>query len=104
MIGKDSEYTKFIAEGKRRMAALGQTEPPQQGAAARQPAVAPQADASPLFDAAASGYSVTIYGRGFGHGVGMPQWTAKALAENGWSYKQILDYYFPGTSLEKDCY
>ena len=104
MIGKDSEYPKFIAEGKRRMAARGQTEPPQQGAAARQPAVAPQADASPLSNAAASGYSVTIYGRGFGHGVGMPQWTAKALAENGWSYKQILDYYFPGTSLEKDCY
>ena len=24
-----------------------------------------------------------------------------ALAEAGWSYRQILEYYFPGTALER---
>lgn len=37
--------------------------------------------------------------RGYGHGVGMSQWGAKALAEQGWSYADILAHYFPGTQL-----
>lgn len=47
----------------------------------------------------ATGTFVTFYGRGYGHGVGLSQWGAKALAEEGWSYDRILTYYFPGTSL-----
>lgn len=39
-------------------------------------------------------------GRGWGHGVGLPQWSAKAAAERGHSAEQILDQYFPGTKLE----
>ena len=37
--------------------------------------------------------------RGYGHGVGMSQWGAKALAEQGWSHADILAHYFPGTQL-----
>ncbi len=36
-------------------------------------------------------------GRGYGHGVGMSQWGAKGMADNGWSYRQILGHYFQGS-------
>lgn len=36
---------------------------------------------------------------GYGHGVGLSQWGAKALAEQGLSYEVILAHYFPGTTL-----
>ena len=37
--------------------------------------------------------------RGYGHGVGMSQWGAKALAEQGADYRAILAHYYPGTEL-----
>jgi len=42
-----------------------------------------------------------IFGAGWGHGVGFSQWGAKALAEKGWSYRKILQFYFPGTRIRK---
>lgn len=36
-----------------------------------------------------------------GHGVGMSQWGAKALAQEGKTYREILAHYYPGTTLEK---
>ena len=36
---------------------------------------------------------------GYGHGVGMSQWGAKAMAESGEDYAAILAHYFPGTQL-----
>ncbi len=45
--------------------------------------------------------SVTLYGRGWGHGVGMSQWGAKAMADHGWSVEKILEFYYPGTSIQK---
>ncbi len=47
----------------------------------------------------ATGGSVTFSGRGWGHGVGLSQYGAKTLAENGWPYVNILAHYFPGTVL-----
>ena len=41
-------------------------------------------------------------GRGFGHGVGMSQWGAHAMALKGKSYQQILSYYYRGTRLSLD--
>ncbi len=38
-------------------------------------------------------------GCGFGHGVGMCQDGAKGMAENNYSYQQILSHYFPGSEL-----
>ena len=82
MIGKEKDYPKFIAEGEARMS--GKKLP---AAPVRQPAAQPvyntAAGAPQLSMNGASGSSVTISGRGSGHGVGMPQWTAKALAEAG---------------------
>ncbi len=42
-----------------------------------------------------------IYGEGLGHGVGLCQMGAFALAKQGWSYKKILAHYFPGHVLKK---
>ncbi|MBO4692894.1 MAG: stage II sporulation protein D [Clostridia bacterium] len=38
---------------------------------------------------------------GRGHGVGMSQYGANAMAQGGADYKEILYHYFPGTKLKK---
>lgn len=38
-------------------------------------------------------------GSGYGHGVGLCQWGAKQRAEDGFSYREILSYYYPGTRV-----
>ena len=43
--------------------------------------------------------SYTINGGGFGHGVGMSQWGARGMAENGFTYDQILHHYFTDIEL-----
>lgn len=45
--------------------------------------------------------AVRFSGGGFGHGVGMSQYGVRELAARGWSRQQILEHYFPGTTLEK---
>jgi stage II sporulation protein D len=40
-----------------------------------------------------------ISGRGFGHGVGLCQHGAQAMAKSGASAKKILDRYYPGASI-----
>jgi SpoIID/LytB domain protein len=43
--------------------------------------------------------TVTIDGRGWGHGRGMGQYGALGHAvDHGWSYRQILDHYYGGTT------
>jgi len=37
---------------------------------------------------------------GFGHGVGMSQWGAEVMAQNGNNYKEILSHYYPGTMIQ----
>lgn len=44
--------------------------------------------------------SFVFEGTGWGHSVGMSQYGAKAMAEAGFSYVDILLHYFPGTNLE----
>jgi len=41
-----------------------------------------------------------IEGRGWGHGVGMSQWGAKSLAEQGYTWDMILKYYYQGIEIE----
>jgi len=41
-----------------------------------------------------------IEGRGWGHGVGMSQWGAKAMAENGYNYKEILLHYYNNVEIK----
>ena len=61
---------------------------------------------STLFDIApGEGGSTTapstfsIYGGGFGHGVGMSQWGAYGMANQGYGYQQILGHFYQSASL-----
>ena len=45
-------------------------------------------------------YAFRFDGHGWGHGVGMSQYGAKGMAEQGFSYKEILEFYFGGAYLE----
>ena len=45
--------------------------------------------------------TVTITGKGYGHGVGLCQWGSIDLSHEGWNYKSILNHYFPGTEIER---
>lgn len=47
--------------------------------------------------------TVTFYGGGFGHGVGMSQTGAMRMAEAGYSWQEIIQHYFKGVNI-KDCY
>ncbi|MBI5892658.1 MAG: SpoIID/LytB domain-containing protein [Deltaproteobacteria bacterium] len=40
-------------------------------------------------------------GKGSGHGVGLSQWGAKGMAENGYTYKEILKHYYKGIEITK---
>ena len=47
-----------------------------------------------------NGYFV-FHGRGWGHGVGLSQWGAMAMARAGWTAERILEYYYPGTTVKR---
>jgi len=51
---------------------------------------------STLFAVAVDAHWARFAGRGYGHGVGMCQWGAKGMAEQGYTARQILEYYYPG--------
>ena len=42
---------------------------------------------------------VTAYGGGFGHGVGMSQYGAGAMAKKGYTYDEIIQHYFTDTAI-----
>lgn len=45
--------------------------------------------------------SVDIICLGYGHGVGMSQWGANAMASSGSSYSDILTHYYTGVNISK---
>ena len=46
------------------------------------------------FEIKINGDDVNITTKGYGHGVGMSQNGANLLAKDGYSYKEILKYYY----------
>jgi stage II sporulation protein D len=44
---------------------------------------------------------IVVSGHGFGHGIGLSQWGAEERAAAGQSYRTILAFYYPGTSLAR---
>ena len=42
----------------------------------------------------------TLYGAGWGHGVGLCQIGAAVMAEKGYTYKEILQHYYPNTEIK----
>ena len=54
---------------------------------------------STFFDIKQKGKQVEITTKGYGHGVGMSQWGANAMAKNGNNYKEIIKHYFQGSDV-----
>jgi len=54
---------------------------------------------STLFAVAVDEQAAHFSGRGYGHGVGMCQWGAKGMAEQGYAARKIVEFYYPGTVL-----
>jgi stage II sporulation protein D len=46
---------------------------------------------------ASAATKLVVTGHGWGHGVGMSQWGAYGYARHGWTWRQILAHYYPGT-------
>jgi stage II sporulation protein D len=56
---------------------------------------------STWFDVSKTGGAIVFKGRGYGHGVGMCQWGAKGMADQGYTYEQILKHYYPDAELSR---
>lgn len=56
---------------------------------------------STLFTIDVTEGEVTFTGKGYGHGVGLSQWKALEMAREGKDYREVLEYFYPGTVLEK---
>ena len=59
------------------------------------PTALPSAD----FTAAPNGDAIVFAGRGSGHGVGLCQWGANAMAREGRTAAEILSHYYTGTAI-----
>lgn len=46
-----------------------------------------------------SGNEIEILTSGYGHGVGMSQWGADGMANEGYNYKEILNHYYTGVEI-----
>ena len=44
--------------------------------------------------------TLLVRGYGAGHGVGMSQWGAKAMAERGAGFRKILKHYYTGVQIK----
>ena len=56
---------------------------------------------SPCFEIDFEGDNVIFTTRGYGHGVGMSQYGADAMAAEGSTWQEILEHYYPGCSITK---
>ncbi len=54
---------------------------------------------STLFSCSEEGEFVKLSGKGYGHGVGLCQEGSMKMAKSGFTYQQILGYYFEGTKI-----
>ena len=54
---------------------------------------------STAFTVEADGKSVTFHVTGYGHGVGMSQYGANALAKEGKTWQEILQWYYTGVTI-----
>lgn len=44
---------------------------------------------------------VIFTGVGYGHQLGLCQWGARQMVKDGWTYKKVLTFYYPGTQFMK---
>ena len=51
------------------------------------------------FSITKKGKTITFKGKGFGHHFGLCQWGAREMVRRGFDFKEILDFYYPDTTL-----
>jgi stage II sporulation protein D len=54
---------------------------------------------STLFEIRPARDAFVFVGSGHGHGVGMSQWGAQSMAQRGSTYREIVQTFYPGTSM-----
>lgn len=65
---------------------------------------------SSAFDVEEKDGRFILSGKGWGHGVGLCQIGAAVMASEGAGYREILDFYYPGSSIKccgegnQDCF
>lgn len=55
---------------------------------------------STFFTITQEGNQVLIQNKGYGHGVGMSQYGAEGMAREGYTYEEILKYYYQGVEIK----
>ncbi|MBI4684271.1 MAG: SpoIID/LytB domain-containing protein [Nitrospirae bacterium] len=55
---------------------------------------------STKFSLVRDGDSMILEGKGYGHGVGLCQWSALEMAKKGKTYREILSFFYPGTEIQ----
>ena len=56
---------------------------------------------STFFSISQNGTNITVTTKGYGHGVGMSQYGALAMAKLGYTYEEILKHYYHGVEIKK---
>lgn len=56
---------------------------------------------SSAFDVEKTAEGFVLRGKGWGHGVGLCQIGAAVMGDKGFNYKEILEHYYPNSSIEK---
>ena len=56
---------------------------------------------SASFEYSADSSGATLTTKGFGHGVGMSQYGANAMASEGKNWREILEHYYPGCTISE---
>lgn len=51
------------------------------------------------FSICKKGKNIQLKGRGFGHHIGLCQWGAREMVRDGWDYRKILSFYYPGVTF-----
>ncbi len=101
VIGKDGNKTKvktenIVASNGTSKVSIGEgSDDTGSGGSTEKPA------AGPLTKETSYGSTVTFYGLGYGHGVGMPQDSAINMGKLGFDYKTILKYYYTDVQIKQ---
>ncbi|MDP3889487.1 MAG: SpoIID/LytB domain-containing protein [bacterium] len=53
------------------------------------------------FEIQKKAHKVIVSGRGFGHHMGLCQWGAREMVRDGWNYRRILSFYYPGIDFKQ---
>jgi stage II sporulation protein D len=62
--------------------------------------IGPKLLRSTNFEVTVVNHDVVFEGKGWGHGVGLCQWGAYFMAKQGYTYSQILHYYYPQSDVK----